>query len=177
MLAGCGGLAPERLVTELQPQSADGCAQVSCRVAPPHGSRARVRDAAARALPPLPGGYKVGEKVFFVGQGQTFADGDKVVHSQQGEVAGVMSGHTTARGHAWSPLAVRFPGNKGFVGLRVAEVRRLRAASAPPPRRLRAASAPPPRRLRAASAPPPSAANLGVRPTHATLCPHAEGHP
>ena len=54
---------------------------------------------------------------------QTFADGDKVVHGQQGEVAGVMRGRT-AGGHAWSPLAVRFSGNKGHVGLRVAEVRR-----------------------------------------------------
>ena len=40
----------------------------------------------SRAAPlPLPGGYKVGEKVFFTGTSQTFPNGDKVVHSQQGD--------------------------------------------------------------------------------------------
>ena len=65
----------------------------------------------------LLGGYKVDELVFYIGPSQTFADGDKVVHGQQGKVAGMLRGNTH--------LAVLFPGNKGFVGLGV-EVRRLR---------------------------------------------------
>ena len=71
-------------------------------------------------------GYKVGDLVFYTGQSQTFADGDKVAHGQQGNVLGVMFASPTH-------LAVRFSGNKGYVGLRFTEVRRLRAASAPPP--------------------------------------------
>ena len=69
----------------------------------------------------LLGGYKVDELVFYMGPSQTFADGDKLVHGQQGKVAGVLRGNTH--------LAVLFPGNKGFVGLGV-EVRRLRASAA-----------------------------------------------
>ena len=56
---------------------------------------------------PLPGGYKVGEKVFYMGASQTFADGDKVVHSQQGEVTGpAITENTKGKG-----VAVLFPGN------------------------------------------------------------------
>eukprot|EP00964_Phaeocystis_antarctica_P052215 scaffold30550_cov66-Phaeocystis_antarctica.AAC.7 len=40
------------------------------------------------APPPLPGGYKVGEKVFFTAASQTLPNGDKLVHGQQGEVTG-----------------------------------------------------------------------------------------
>ena len=94
----------------------------------------------------------MGEKVFSVSTSQTFADGDKVVHGQQGEVAGVMRGRT-AGGHAWSPLAVRFSGNKGHVGLRVAEVRRplrrLRCHPRRVPHTRDAVPAPEPTRARA----------------------------
>ena len=38
------------------------------------------------APPPLPGGYTVGEKVFYTDSSDTFDDGNKVVHGQQGEV-------------------------------------------------------------------------------------------
>ena len=31
----------------------------------------------------LPGGYKVGEKVFYAGSNQTWDDGDKLAHGQQ----------------------------------------------------------------------------------------------
>ena len=89
--------------------------------------------AAAQALL---GGYKADEQVFYMGQGQTFADGDKLVHGQQGKVAGMWRGNTH--------LAVLFSGNKGHVGLRLTEVRRLHAASA---------------------------ATAGLCPTHATLSP------
>ena len=40
------------------------------------------------APPPLPGGYKVGDKVFYTGKDKTWDDGDKLVHGQQGEVTG-----------------------------------------------------------------------------------------
>ena len=76
----------------------------------------------------LLGGYKMDELVFYIGPSQTFADGDKVVHGQQGKVAGMLRGNTH--------LAVLFPGNKGFVGLGV-EVRRLRASAATAGLRLR----------------------------------------
>ena len=38
--------------------------------------------------PPLPGGYAVGETVYFTGESQTVANGDKVTHGGSGEVMG-----------------------------------------------------------------------------------------
>ena len=70
------------------------------------GLRAQVSRAAP---PPLPGGYKVGEKVFFTGASHTFDDGNKVVHGQQGEVAGP----AILENHKGKGVAVLFPGNKG----------------------------------------------------------------
>ena len=94
------------------PPSAGGCAQVS-------------RD----APPPLPGGYTVGEKVFYTGASQTLSDGNKLVHSQQGEV----TGPATLETYKGKGVNVLFPGNKGSVLCLLTSVRRLRAASAPPP--------------------------------------------
>ena len=83
------------------------------------------------APPPLPGGYKLGEKVFFTGRSQTFPSGNKLVHGQQGEVVGPAT-HATLKGKG---VAVRSPGNKGSIGCFLTEVRRLRAApAADPPR-------------------------------------------
>ena len=76
-------------------------------------------------------GYKVGDLVFYMGQSQTFADGDKVAHGQQGNVIGVLQMQLTSS--VPTHLKVRFSGNKGYVGLRFTEVRRLRAASAATP--------------------------------------------
>ena len=90
------------------------------------------RRATERDAQPLPGGYKVGDKVFYTWSNHTFADGDKVVHGQQGEVTGPFTdedGDTRVK--------VLFPGNKGVVGCSPTEVRRLRAASAATPPRLR----------------------------------------
>ena len=78
------------------------------------------------APPPLPGGYKVGDKVFYTGAGYTFANGDKVVHGQQGEVMGPI----TREPHKGQGVAVCFPGNKRHKDCLLTEVRRLRAASA-----------------------------------------------
>jgi hypothetical protein len=83
------------------------------------------------APPPLPGGYKVGEKVFYAGTSKTVSKGDKLVHGQQGEVMGPAT-HVTHRGKG---VCVLFPGNKANIECYLTTVRRLRAASAatPPP--------------------------------------------
>ena len=76
--------------------------------------------------PPLPGGYKLGEKVFYTGESQTASTGEKWVHGQQGEVTGPATGeHTKGKG-----VAVRFPGNKGAIECYLTTVRRLPASSA-----------------------------------------------
>ena len=84
----------------------------------------------------LPGGYTVGEKVFFTGASQTWDDGDKVVHGQQGEV----TGPATIETHKGKGVAVRFPGNNGSLECHLTEVRRPRAAPAAHPARLRSAT-------------------------------------
>ena len=78
----------------------------------------------------LPGGYTVGEKVFFTGTGQTFLSGNKVVHGQQGEV----TGPGTGQNYKGKAVAVLYPGNKGSSECFLDTVRRLRAASAATPR-------------------------------------------
>ena len=80
--------------------------------------------------PPLPGGWKVEDLPYFTGMSQTFADGDKLVHGQQGEVVGPGVGSHEGKG-----VAVLFPGNKGAVQCLLTTVRRLHAASAIPPAR------------------------------------------
>ena len=77
----------------------------------------------------LPGGYKVGEKVFYMGSSQTWDDGDKLVHGQQGEV----TGPATMEYHKGPGVAVSFPGNTGIVNCSLTQVRRLRAAPAASP--------------------------------------------
>ena len=83
--------------------------------------------------PPLPGGYTVGEQVYFTGKGHTFKDGDRVVHGEQGEVVGP----ATLESHKGKGVEVRFPGNKRTVDCYLISVRhrRRRAAthSSPPP--------------------------------------------
>ncbi len=98
------------------------------RVRPPCRSSRMQASLQQGALAPSQAyGYKVGDLVFYMGQSQTFADGDKVAHGQQGNVIGVLFSSVPTH------LAVRFSGNKGYVGLRFSEVRRLRAASAATP--------------------------------------------
>ena len=90
------------------------------------------------APPPLPGGYKLGDKVFFLGPNQAFADGDKLVHGQQGEVVGP----ATVETRKGKGVAVRFSGNKGWVDCYLTSVRRLRAAPADSPRLRRSGARP-----------------------------------
>ena len=73
----------------------------------------------------LPGGYKVGDKVFCTAVSQTFPSGDKVIYGQQGEV----TGPATVETHKGKGVQVRFPGNKGLFEFYLTTVRRLRAAS------------------------------------------------
>ena len=101
-----GGSAPERAAAEPPlPRSllltAGGCAQLS-------------RD----APPPLPGGYKVGEKLFFMGTSQTVSTGDKIVHGQQGEV----TRPATAESVKGKGVDVLFPGNNSIVSCTLDEV-------------------------------------------------------
>ena len=78
---------------------------------------------------PLPGGYAVGETVFYTGSNQTASNGDKWVHGQPGEV----TGPATIETHKGKGVAVRFPGNTGSIECLLTDVRRLRAPVAPAP--------------------------------------------
>ena len=91
----------------------------------PGGLRTQV----SRTAPPaLPGGYKVGDQVFYTGANATTSNGHKVVHGQQGEVVGPATGRYTGKG-----VKVLFPGNKRNVECPLTEVRRLRTAPAARP--------------------------------------------
>ena len=59
--------------------------------------------------PPLPGGYVVGEKVYFTGETYTFRSGYKLTHGQRGEVAGPLPRGDPDFGKG---VAVRIPGNE-----------------------------------------------------------------
>ena len=55
----------------------------------------------------LPGIFDMAEHVFYTGTSQTFPDGNKLVHGQQGEVMGPAS-----ESHKGKGLAMHFSGNK-----------------------------------------------------------------
>ena len=126
-----------------------------------------MRAQVSRDPPPLPGGYKVDEKVFFTGPSQTFPSGNKVVHGQQGEV----KGSATNESVEGKGVDVLFPGNKGNTSCLLTQVRRLRAASAasppPAPRTRDAGHAPcvPATASAAAPQPSPHAQPLAPQPT------------
>jgi len=80
------------------------------------------------APPPLPGGYTVGDKVFFTGTSWTSSRGYKLVHGQQGEVTGPYTDENGEEG-----VAVLFPGNTGSIDCLLNLVRRRCAAPAPTP--------------------------------------------
>ena len=56
--------------------------------------------------PPLPGGFKLGEMIYFTGPCTTFSSGNRLVHGQQGEVTGPGTGECT------DCVEVLFPSNK-----------------------------------------------------------------
>ena len=99
--------------------------------------------------PPLPGGYVVGEQVYYTGASQattweeqvyytggavkTFENGDRVEHGKQGKVVGPMSSEGL---EGTGGVAVLFPGNEGAINCRPNWVRHRRNAathSSPPP--------------------------------------------
>ena len=73
----------------------------------------------------------MGEKVFYTGASQTLQPGYELVHGQQGEV----TGPATAESVKGKGVEVLYPGTKASISCLLAQVRRLRAASAatPPP--------------------------------------------
>ena len=57
--------------------------------------------------PPLPGGYRVGEQVYFIGHSQVLESNNRLEHGQRGEVVGP----ALSNSHKGRDVAVRFPGN------------------------------------------------------------------
>ena len=84
--------------------------------------------------PPLPGGWKAKDPMYYTGASQTFPSGDKVVYGQRGEVVGP----ATSENIKGKGVAVLFPGNKDAIALVLTEVRSLHA---PPPARPPASNA------------------------------------
>ena len=78
--------------------------------------------------PPLPGGYTVGEQVYYTWTSQTVENGDQVEHGKQGEVAGPAASES----HKGKGVALRFPGNKGAINCHLDHVRRGRRHAQPP---------------------------------------------
>ena len=70
--------------------------------------------------PPLPGGYTVGEQVYFTGKSHILENGGLVVHGKQGEVLGP----ATRESHRGKGVEVLFPGNKRAVSCYLSQVRR-----------------------------------------------------
>ena len=77
--------------------------------------------------PPLPGGYVVGDKVYYTGTGWTFQSGNRVEHGKQGEVVGP----TTSESHRGKGVAVLFRGNKGAINCYLINVRACRHPQLP----------------------------------------------
>ena len=122
----------------LPPPTALRCPSCSLPPCAPHNDV--LRDAGAQVSreppPPLPGGYVVGDNLYFTGASETFQSGDRLEHGKQGEVTGpATSERTGGRG-----LAVKFPGNEGALDCCFTEARRL-----PPLSSLRCPSCPPPK--------------------------------
>ena len=57
--------------------------------------------------PPLPGGYLLGEEVYYTGSSETFASGNRLEHGKQGEVVGPAASET----HEGKGVKVHFPSN------------------------------------------------------------------
>ena len=75
--------------------------------------------------PPLPGGYVLGEQVYYTGASATFEDhGDRVEHGKQGEVVGPATSEGGPEGKF--DVALLFPGNKLAFGCYLIEVRHRR---------------------------------------------------
>ena len=90
--------------------------------------------------PPLPGGYVLGEQVYYTGAScRTVEDGNRVEHGEQGEVVGPA---TSEGGPEGKGVGVLFRGNKLAIGCYLIEVRHRRLLA---PRAIAARSFAPPR--------------------------------
>ena len=77
--------------------------------------------------PPLPGGYVVGEQVYYTGGAvKTFENGDRLEPGKQGEGGGP----TIAESHKGKGVKVRFAGITDPITCYLTEVRRLAAPAA-----------------------------------------------
>jgi len=74
--------------------------------------------------PPFPGGYLLGDQVYYTGDSQTFEDGDRLEQGTRGEVMGPATIETDKDG-----MAVLFSGNKEAINCRLTRVSR----EPPPP--------------------------------------------
>jgi len=80
------------------------------------------------APPPLPGGYRVGDEVFYTGAwGKTCASGNRLVYGGKGEVVGPATGET----HKDKGVGVMFPGNTGQVNCLLTSLTSLSRAAPP----------------------------------------------
>ena len=75
--------------------------------------------------PPLPGGYVIGEEVYYTGPSKKWDDGDTLTHGQSGEV----TRPATLERYIGKGLSVMFPGNKDHIDLFLTSLSR----SPPPP--------------------------------------------
>ena len=93
---------------------------------------ARVDDLSDSEELPLPGGFHVGDKPFFVGASQPMPEGKLLQHGSQGEV----KGPATLPSHKGKGVALLFPGHDEPVDCHVSDLRhnrRPKAASLQPP--------------------------------------------
>ena len=90
----------------------------------PHGGAQVSRE----PPPPLPGGYTVGEQVYYTGASHTFECGDRLEHGKQGEGMGA----ATCESHKGKGVNVLFLSNKVAVSCWLISVRRRRRRAQPP---------------------------------------------
>ena len=83
----------------------------------------------------------VSDKVYYTGTSETFEDGDRLEHGEQGEVMGPATGSEC---HGGKGVAVSFPGSMGTIICYLNHVRRRRRRTATPAAPA-APAAPPPR--------------------------------
>jgi len=86
----------------------------------------RLEELSREPPPPLPGGFKLGEMLYYIGNSETFYSGDSVVHGQQGEVIGPALEDPVR-------IAIMVPGNKGNIRCRLEELSREPPPSPPSP--------------------------------------------
>ena len=77
--------------------------------------------------PPLPGGYEVGDRVFYIGDSKTVSTGDKYTDGQAGEVTGPATNVT----YVGKGVTVMFPGNKASINCRLTKLSRTPPATSP----------------------------------------------